>query len=543
MKFLSKTSVGLDISDNSIEVIELSDSGGKYKVESSARISLQDGIVEKGRILNPEFLAQSLRTVFRLAKPKLIEPKNIVFGLPEFLVFTHLYSDIEIGSVDSVERVVRTEAYKSIPLDKNDLIFSYKNFSREKDRISGVINAVSKKDLIEWQNFFKDIDFEVEIFETKTNALLRAISGKYTKYPLCLVDIGGSETNISIFDHTGVVYSDTISIGGEAITLGIAEDLNIADLKEAEKMKREIGLSEPGSKLCNCIIKTIDGLVHEVEESIQYIEGKLDKKIEITIFSGGTTLVPGIIDYFQTNLEVETIRAQSAIVGLKESSEQVLYLKAAGLAKRNLDDAWAIDTVFPQDVSSIRGKEDKKKKTKIKKTRTSINLPTKSQKKAEPTSLLGRIMQHEKEVLLLLLTVALVALLVFAFKGNSEPETNEAVLPPEVIALLENIPQAEPAEVPNQNTPVTTSETKLPEDVGTSEGEKDLIEKVVIAETPTGWLNVRSGPGTSFDVIERIYPQEEYILLGRDGNWYIIKLSENTDGWISSDYAEVLPNS
>jgi len=64
-------------------------------------------------------------------------------------------------------------------------------------------------------------------------------------------------------------------------------------------------------------------------------------------------------------------------------------------------------------------------------------------------------------------------------------------------------------------------------------------QSVQISSTPTGILNVRSGPGTNYPILEKIKPGEKYELLEEKGDWYKINVS-GTEGWISKQYAKKL---
>lgn len=81
-----------------------------------------------------------------------------------------------------------------------------------------------------------------------------------------------------------------------------------------------------------------------------------------------------------------------------------------------------------------------------------------------------------------------------------------------------------------------------PEPVATStpavEAKKSFVE---ILETPTGFLNVREGPGTNFKKVGQIKPGEAYELLSTNAEktWYQIKISETLSGWIINQYAKV----
>lgn len=62
-------------------------------------------------------------------------------------------------------------------------------------------------------------------------------------------------------------------------------------------------------------------------------------------------------------------------------------------------------------------------------------------------------------------------------------------------------------------------------------------QSVQISSTPTGILNVRSGPGTSYPILEKIKPGGKYELLEEKNDWYKINVS-GTEGWISKQYAK-----
>ena len=65
------------------------------------------------------------------------------------------------------------------------------------------------------------------------------------------------------------------------------------------------------------------------------------------------------------------------------------------------------------------------------------------------------------------------------------------------------------------------------------------VRTLQISETPTGWLNVRSGPGTSFAPVGRVNPGEVYPLLAEEGEWYRIKFEREgqaKEGWVAKQY-------
>lgn len=63
-----------------------------------------------------------------------------------------------------------------------------------------------------------------------------------------------------------------------------------------------------------------------------------------------------------------------------------------------------------------------------------------------------------------------------------------------------------------------------------------IVSKVKILTTPTGYLRVRTGPGTGFAEVARVNPGESYELLEEKTGWVKIKVSDAVSGWVSSQY-------
>lgn len=64
------------------------------------------------------------------------------------------------------------------------------------------------------------------------------------------------------------------------------------------------------------------------------------------------------------------------------------------------------------------------------------------------------------------------------------------------------------------------------------------VAKVLILQTPTGFLRVRDQPSLAGNEITQVKPGETYQLLDERTDWYQIKLTNGQSGWISSEYAQ-----
>jgi hypothetical protein len=64
------------------------------------------------------------------------------------------------------------------------------------------------------------------------------------------------------------------------------------------------------------------------------------------------------------------------------------------------------------------------------------------------------------------------------------------------------------------------------------------LQKVVILDTPNGFLRVRESNSTASPEITRVSPDETFDLINEKDGWFEIKLKDGKIGWISAQYAK-----
>lgn len=84
-----------------------------------------------------------------------------------------------------------------------------------------------------------EIDGFVPVTLAERNLML---DSNELKDNIMLLDIGAGNTDIGVFESNGLIYTNTIPLGGESITSDIALVLNISE-EEADKLKRQYGLA------------------------------------------------------------------------------------------------------------------------------------------------------------------------------------------------------------------------------------------------------------------------------------------------------------
>lgn len=89
------------------------------------------------------------------------------------------------------------------------------------------------------------------------------------------------------------------------------------------------------------------------------------------------------------------------------------------------------------------------------------------------------------------------------------------------------------------NTP-TISPSPTPNTSSSATSQRELT----ITETPTGYLNVRTEPSRTGNLLTRVYPKETYNYVEYKTGWYKITLKDGETGWISEQYVSTsaVPN-
>jgi len=68
-----------------------------------------------------------------------------------------------------------------------------------------------------------------------------------------------------------------------------------------------------------------------------------------------------------------------------------------------------------------------------------------------------------------------------------------------------------------------------------------VVKKLVIKQTPLGYLRLREGPSISSKEVGQVSAGEELTIISESGNWIKVKLKDNSEGWVSTQYIQRLP--
>ncbi len=306
----SQSSLGVDIGTKVIRAVELSGKPGKLVLQNYGEVNLDVAGKEFFRSfdkksLNPavENIAAALRAIIEETG---IKTKKVIFSLPDFATFFTTF-ELPPMSKKDMANAIGFEARKYIPLPLSELVLDWQLMSKEpspKENSKILVMAVPKIIVEQYKTIAEKAGLELTALEAEAMALKRAVA-KETDPITCLLEIGFQSTNINIVENGFMKMSFSFDMAGKDLTYSISETLNIP-AANAENVKKKQGLltTEEGSiaHILTPILSVISERTRKVIEDFESTEGKSIEKI---IVAGGTSLMPGIMDYFTKTLNRE----------------------------------------------------------------------------------------------------------------------------------------------------------------------------------------------------------------------------------------------
>jgi len=157
-----------------------------------------------------------------------------------------------------------------------------------------------------------------------------------------VIAMGAQTTDIAILRSGTLVFTRSISAGGEALTRAVSQNLDF-NLTQAEEYKKIYGLQKDKleGKLITAFKPIMDSITGETKRAIAYYEEKYrEEHVESILLSGGTSRLPGMVVYMAESMGVEVQQANPWVGIAKEARFNVLntegpnFSVAVGLALR-----------------------------------------------------------------------------------------------------------------------------------------------------------------------------------------------------------------
>ncbi|HRH30584.1 MAG TPA: type IV pilus assembly protein PilM [Candidatus Paceibacterota bacterium] len=314
----AQSAIGIDIGTSSIKVVQLKKKGSKAILETYGSLSLGPyADTEVGRVTNlpTDKISTALTDALRETNTT---SKVTAFSIPSS---ASLLFVIELpASVPESQygNVVPTEARKYVPVPINEVALDYwaipkrdesfNVYGGEAGAKSEVLVAAIHNDILNrYKDILKRVDTTPKFYEIETFSAIRSSLGRDIA-PMVFIDMGASKTKLSIIEMGVVRNFHMVNRGMNDLTSSISKGMSIS-YDQAEVKKRENGMVGPDVAVSDACRLFVDNIFAEISNTVLQFERKYNRAVTKVMFSGGGSLLPGLMEYAVSQFQSEVVFA------------------------------------------------------------------------------------------------------------------------------------------------------------------------------------------------------------------------------------------
>jgi len=335
--------LGLDIGSHNVKLIELSKDKTGVTLLAAGSMPTPPKSVSSNLEIDQQALAHLIR---ELVKGTGAKATDVNISLPEAQVFTRV---IEMPALSTREltSAIRWESEQYIPLPLDQVNLDFTVLSDGKDSANGKIKvllvAAPKALTDRYMQIMELAELNPISAETEIIALSRVLVRSVPTVPnVMILSFGAQTTDIAILRKGVLMFTRSMSAGGDALTRALSESLDFTIL-QAESYKKTYGLEKNilEGKIVAIVKPVMETIIAEMKRAIGFFEETYkNEHIGVILLTGGNAKLPGLIPYLAEHTGIE-VQQGNPWVGIRKdprfsvlNAEGPLFAVAIGLALR-----------------------------------------------------------------------------------------------------------------------------------------------------------------------------------------------------------------
>jgi type IV pilus assembly protein PilM len=342
--------LGVDISSTSVKLLELSRSGGRYRVESYAVEPLPPNSVMEKNITDAQLVGEAIGRAVKKSGTRIRTAACAVAGSS---VITKVISMPANLSDEELEGRIQIEADQYIPysLDEISLDFSVLGPSgSETDRVE-VLLAASRSDNIDVRVAAlevaglqaKVVDVEAFALENAISLLSSTTGAVSNSHIVAIMDVGATASTLSVLEDSKIIYTREQLFGGRLLTDEIQRRYGLS-YEEAGLAKRQGGL--PDNYGPEVLRPFMESMAQEINRALQFFYSSSQVgTVDHIVIAGGCASIAGIDTLVQSKIDTPVsianpfanMTAAARVRAEALSNDAPALMIACGLALRSFD--------------------------------------------------------------------------------------------------------------------------------------------------------------------------------------------------------------
>ncbi|MGE0858198.1 MAG: pilus assembly protein PilM [Gammaproteobacteria bacterium] len=342
--------LGIDISSTSVKLLELSRTGGRYRVESYAVEPLPPNSVVEKNITDAELVGEAIRRAVAKSGTK---TKTAACAVAGSAVITKIITMPAELSEDEMESQIQIEAdqYIPYPLEEISLDFQVLQASEHEPDKVDVMLAASRSDNVDIRVAAlgvgdltaKVVDVEAFALENAMQLLVESNELIADSHVVAIMDVGATTSTLSVLEDSKIIYTREQSFGGRQLTDEIQRRYGLS-YEEAGLAKRQGGL--PDNYHPEVLQPFMESMAQEVNRALQFFYSSSQVgAVDHVVIAGGCASIDGIDKLIQSKIDTtvtianpfKNMTVSSRVKAEALANDAPALMIACGLALRSFD--------------------------------------------------------------------------------------------------------------------------------------------------------------------------------------------------------------
>jgi type IV pilus assembly protein PilM len=340
--------LGIDISSTTVKLLELSQEGDRYRVESYAVAPLPPEAVVEKNVNQVETVGTLISDLVVRSKTRAKQAVAAVSGSAVIIKTIAMPAGL---SEEDLEAQLTVEADQYIPYPLEEVALDFEELGPvpgREDQVNILLAACRQENIESRVDALEVAGLTPAIMDVEVFAMERALALLQTQMPasgpqtIAMVDIGASMTTLSVFADGESVYTREQLFGGKQLT---DEIMNRYDLsfEEAGRAKKQGGLPEDYER--EVLEPFREAVVQQVSRSLQFFFSSSEyTQLDAIVLCGGVSAIEGLSNLIEERLNTPTIVANpfaDMSVGPRVNAQALAkdapaMMVACGLAMRSV---------------------------------------------------------------------------------------------------------------------------------------------------------------------------------------------------------------
>jgi type IV pilus assembly protein PilM len=346
-----KSVLGLDITTSSVKLVELSQSGRQYRVESYAAEPTPPNAINEKAIVDAEAVGEAVRRAVKRSGTRSKEAAVAISGDAAITKVIQMPGNI---SAQEMEGQVELQADQYIPFPMEEVSFDFEIVgpSERDPDMQDVLLVATRSENVEQRQaavasaglVSRVVDVEAFAVENACQLLTHQMpEGGLGKF-VAIVDFGASTTTFSVLEDLRVIYTRDFAFGGQQLTEEIMRTYGLS-MEDAGRAKKEGGL--PSNYQPEVLDAFVDDMSQQVSRSLQFFlaSGSGREQPDQILVCGGCANISGVAEVVGSRVGIPTgigdpigqmkLSSRAKAQGVRKDATALLT--ACGLALRSFD--------------------------------------------------------------------------------------------------------------------------------------------------------------------------------------------------------------